>query len=72
LGEDVQVKPEDNIQGECDHWIVNVQAAQQIQHDIQPNEQQISNQHSGLSSDSSIGLNPGAPIQNGEILDGQG
>jgi hypothetical protein len=71
LGEDVQVQPEDNIQGEWDHWIVNVQPAQQIQHDIQPDEQQISNQHYGLSLDSSIGLNPGAPIQNGQILDGE-
>jgi hypothetical protein len=65
LGEDVQVQPEDNIQGEWDQWIVSVQPAPRIQQDIQPDEQQISNQHSSLSSDSSIGLNPGAPVLNG-------
>jgi hypothetical protein len=71
-GEDVQVQPEGDIQGEWDQWIANVQPDQQIQQDIQPDEQQISNQHSDLSSDSSIGLNPGNPIQNGQLLDGQG
>jgi hypothetical protein len=39
---------------------------------LPPDEQQISNHLSGLSSDSSIGPNPGAPVQNGKILDDLG
>jgi hypothetical protein len=71
IGGDDQVQPEDNVQGEWDHCIVNAQPAQHVQHDIQPEEQQISNQHCGLSSDSSMSFNPGAPLQNGQILDDQ-
>jgi hypothetical protein len=36
---------------------------------IQPDELQLSNQHSGLSSDSSIGPIQDAPLQNGHILE---
>lgn len=35
---------------------------------MQPDEQQISNQHSDLSSDSSMGFNPGVPLQIGHVL----
>jgi hypothetical protein len=63
--ENIQAQPKDNIEGEWDPLIVNAQPARQIQQDIQPEEQQISNHHSGLSSDNSISLNPGAPVQNG-------
>jgi hypothetical protein len=69
LGGEVPAQHDDNVQGEWDQWIENIQPEQQIQQAIQPDEQQISNQHSGLSSDSSIGLNQGAPLQNGQILE---
>jgi hypothetical protein len=69
VGGDVQAQPDDNVQGDWDQRIANIQPEQQIQHDIQPDEQHISNQHSGLSSDSSVGLNQGAPLQNGQILE---
>jgi hypothetical protein len=42
---------------------------QQPQQDLPPDEQQVSNQHSGLSSDSSSGPIHGVPVQNGQFLD---
>jgi hypothetical protein len=71
-GEDVQVQPADDIQGDWDQWIVNDPPAQQFQQDLPPDEQQISNHLFGLSSDSSIGPNQGALVQNGQILDDLG
>jgi hypothetical protein len=65
----VQVQPADNIQGNWDQWIVNDPPAQQPQQDLPPDEQQVSNQHSALSSDSSSGPIHGVPVQNGQILD---
>jgi hypothetical protein len=65
----VQVQPVDNIQGDWDQWIVNDPPAQQLQQDLPPDEQQISNHLSGLSSDNSFGPIQGAPVQNGHILE---
>jgi hypothetical protein len=65
----VQVQPTDNIQGDWDQWIVNDPPAQQPQQDLPPDEQQVSNPHSDLSSDSSSGPIHGVPVQNGQILD---
>jgi hypothetical protein len=70
--DNVQVQPTDDIQGGWDQWIVNDPPAQQIQQDLPPEEQQISNHLSGLSSDSSFGPIQGAPMQNGHILDDLG
>jgi hypothetical protein len=55
--------------GEWNQWIENIQPDQQIPQPIQPDEQQLSNQHSGLSSDSFIGPIQDAPLQNGNILE---
>jgi hypothetical protein len=60
--------------GEWDQWIVNEQPIQQDQQPPLPEEQhiqqeelQLSNQHSGLSSDSSIGAGQLAPPANGHF-----
>jgi hypothetical protein len=67
--DNVQVQPADNIQGDWDQWIVNDPPAQQLQQDLPPDEQQISNHLFGLSSDISFGPIQGAPVQNGHILE---
>jgi hypothetical protein len=67
--DNVQVQPADNIQGDWDQWIVNDPPVQHPQQDLPPDEQQVSNQHSGLSSDSSSSPIHGVPVQNGQILD---
>jgi hypothetical protein len=69
LGGDMSAHQEDNVQGDWDQWIENIQPDQQIPQPIQPDEQQLRNQHSGLSSDSSIGPIQDAPLQNGHILE---
>jgi hypothetical protein len=63
-------------QGDWDQWIENVQPNQQIPQPIllevqpiQPDEFQLNNQHSGLSSDSSFGAGQVAPLQNGHIVE---
>jgi hypothetical protein len=67
-----QLQPDNNAQGDWDQWIVNVQPDQHHDINIQPNEQQLSNQHSDLSSDSSMGFNLGVPVPNGQALGDQG
>jgi hypothetical protein len=62
-----QAQPADNIQGDWDQWIVNVPPVQQPHLDLPPDEQQISNPYSDLSSDSSSGHIHGALLQNGQI-----
>jgi hypothetical protein len=72
--DNVQAQPTDNIQGDWDQWIVNVPPVQQPQQphlDQPPDEQQVSNPHSNLSSDSSSGHIHGASLQNGQIQNGQ-
>jgi hypothetical protein len=72
--DNVQAQPADNIQGDWDQWIVNVPPVQQPQQphlDQPPDEQQVSNPHSDLSSDSSSGHIHGALLQNGQIQNGQ-
>jgi hypothetical protein len=69
LGGEMPARQEDNVQWEWDQWIENIQPEQQVQQPIQPDEQQLSNQHSGLSSDNSIGPIQDAPLQNGHILE---
>jgi hypothetical protein len=63
-------------QGDWDQWIVNVQPNQQVPQPILPEEQpiqqeelQLSNQHSGLSSDSSIDAGQLAPLPNGHFVE---
>jgi hypothetical protein len=66
--DNVQDQPAGNIQGDWDQWIVNdppVQPPQQHLLDQPPEEQQVSNPHSDLSSDSSSGHIHGALLQNG-------
>jgi hypothetical protein len=63
------VQPADNIHGDWDQRIVNDPPAQQPQQDLPPDEQQVSNPNSYLSSDSSSGHIHGVPVQNGQILD---
>jgi hypothetical protein len=65
----VQAQPADNIQGDWDQWIVNDPPVQQPHLDLPPDEQQVSNPHSDLSSDSSSGHIHGALLQNGQIPD---
>jgi hypothetical protein len=69
--DNVQAQPADNIQGDWDQWIVNDPPVQQPHLDLPPDEQQVSNPHSDLSSDSSSGHIHGAPLQNGKIQNGQ-
>jgi hypothetical protein len=72
--DNVQAQPADNIQGDWDQWIVNdppVQPPLQPLLDQPPDEQQVSNPHSDLSSDSSSGHIHGALLQNGQPLNGQ-
>jgi hypothetical protein len=72
--DNVQAQPADNIHGDWDQWIVNappVQQPQQPHLDQPPEEQQVSNPHSDLSSDSSSGHIHGALLQNGQIQNGQ-
>jgi hypothetical protein len=63
--DNAQVQPADNIQGDWGQWIVNDPPVQQPQQDLPPDEQQVSNPHSDLSSDSSSGPALGVPVQNG-------
>jgi hypothetical protein len=51
---------------------VNVQPVQHHDVNIQPDEQQLSNQHFGLSSDSSMGFTLGAPVLNDQALGARG
>jgi hypothetical protein len=67
--DNVQAQPADNIQGDWDQWIVNDPPVQQPHLDLPPDEQQVSNPHSDLSSDSSSGHIHGALLQNGQIHD---
>jgi hypothetical protein len=69
--DNVQAQPADNIQGDWDQWIVNDPPVQQPHLDLPPDEQQVSNPHSDLSSDSSSGHIHGALLQNGQIQNGQ-
>jgi hypothetical protein len=70
LEDNAPVQPADNIQGDWDQWIVNDPPAQQPQQDLPPDEQQVSNPNSDLSSDSSSGHIHGVPVQNGQIQNG--
>jgi hypothetical protein len=69
--DNVQAQPADNIQGDWDQWIVNDPPVQQPHLDLPPDEQQVSDPHSDLSSDSSSGHIHGALLQNGQIQNGQ-
>jgi hypothetical protein len=69
--DNAQAEPADNIQGDWDQWIVNAPPVQQPQQDLPPDEQQVTNPHSDLSSDSSSGPALGVPVQNGQIQNGQ-
>jgi hypothetical protein len=75
-GGELPAQQEDLGQGDWDHWIVNDQPNQQAPLPILPEEQhiqqdeiQLSNQHSGLSSDSSIGAGQLAPLPNGHFVE---
>jgi hypothetical protein len=50
---------------------VNASPVQQPQQDLPPDEQQVSNPHFDLSSNSSSGPTLGVPVQNGQIQNGQ-
>jgi hypothetical protein len=69
--DNAQAEPADNIQGDWDQWIVNAPPVLQPHQDLPPDEQQVSNPHSDLSSASSSGPALGVPVQNGQIQNGQ-
>jgi hypothetical protein len=76
VGGVMPAQQDDFGQGELDQWIVNEQPNQQVPQPILPEEQhiqqeelQLSNQHSGLSSDSSIGAGQLAPLPNGHLAE---
>ena len=75
-GGELPAQQDDFGQGDWDQWIVNDQPNQQAPLPIVPEEQhvqqdeiQLSNQHSGLSSDSSIGAGQLAPLPNGHFVE---
>jgi hypothetical protein len=75
-GGDLPALQDDNAHGDWDQWIENVQPNQHILQPfppdlqpVQPDELQLSNQHSGLSSDSSFGAGQVAPLQNGHVVE---
>jgi hypothetical protein len=75
-GGEQPAQQDDFGQGDWDQWIVNDQPIQQAPLPILPEEQliqqdeiQLSNQHSGLSSDSSIGAGQLAPLPNGHFVE---
>jgi hypothetical protein len=76
MGGDLPAPQDDNAHGDWDQWIENVQPNQQIPRPFppdlqpdQPDELQLSNQHSGLSSDSSFGAGQVAPLQNSHVVE---
>lgn len=76
VGGDMPAPQVDNAHGDWDQWIENVQPNQQIPQPFppgpqpdQPDELQLSNQHSGLSSDGSFGAGRVAPLQNGHVVE---
>jgi hypothetical protein len=75
-GGELPAQQDDFGQGDWDQWIVNDQPNQQVPQPILPEEQpiqqeelQLGNQHSGLSSDSSIGAGQLAPLPNGHFVE---
>jgi hypothetical protein len=76
MGGDMLAPRDGNAHGDWDQWIENVQPNQQILQPfspdlqpVQPDELQLSNQHSGLSSDSSFGAGQVASLQNGYVIE---